>query len=135
LIGLFGKGQKNEQKKFVKLKKKQLKKLVKENQYDKVLKIGAEILEKDPDELDVLFILGGVFYMKGMFKKAISYFDKVLEISSYDSESLILKANALVKLGKLNEAKICCNKIKEIDPKNKGVEELMQKISEFENKM
>jgi tetratricopeptide (TPR) repeat protein len=128
LTGLFGKGAKNEKTKYLRSKKSELKKLVKDKKYDKVLKVGSEILEKSPHDLDVLFVLGGLHYMKGTFLKAISFFDKVLEISEFDPEALLLKANSHYELGQYKKSLICCEKIKEIDPKNKGVFELLAKI-------
>jgi len=126
LTGLFHKS--IEQKEIIK-RKKELKELVKDKQYDKVLQIGSELLEKRPDDLDVLFIVGSIYYMRGKHKTSISYFDKILDISSYDPETLLLKANALFELGQYNEAIKCCNKIQEIDPKNKAVLELLSKIN------
>ncbi len=128
MTGLFGKGAKNEKTKYLRSKKSELKKLFKDKKYDKVLKIGSEILEKNPHDLDVLFVFGGLHYMKGKFSKAISFFDKVLEISEFDPETLLLKANSHYKLGQYKKSLICCEKIKEIDPKNKGVSELLAKI-------
>ncbi len=90
MVGLFGKGSKNEKTNYLRSKKSELKKLVKDKKYDKVLKVGSEILEKNPHDLDVLFILGGLHYMKGKFSKAISFFDKVLEISEFDPDALLL---------------------------------------------
>jgi len=129
LVGLFGKGPKDQTKKQVSKKKSELKKLVKDKKYNEVLKLGAEILAKTPDDLDVLFILGSLFYMQGKLTKSISYFEKVLEISSYDPEALLLKADALFKLGKYEDSTACCNKIQEIDPKNKGAAELLEKMA------
>ncbi|MGQ0376300.1 MAG: tetratricopeptide repeat protein [Nitrososphaerota archaeon] len=126
MTGLFRKS--IEQKEIIK-RKKELKNLVKAKQYDKVLQIGSELLEKRPDDLDVLFIIGSIHYMRGKYKTSISYFDKILDISSYDPETLLLKANALFELGQYNEAIKCCNKIQEIDPKNKAVLELLSKIN------
>jgi tetratricopeptide (TPR) repeat protein len=126
LTGLFRKS--IEQKEIIK-RKKEIKGLVKEKQYDKVLQIGSEILEKRPDDLDVLFIIGSIYYMRGKHKTSISYFDKILEISSYDLETLLLKANSLFELGQYNESIKCCNKIQEIDPKNKAILELLSKIN------
>ena len=103
--------------------------LVKDKQYDKVLQIGSELLEKRPDDLDVLFIVGSIHYMRGKHKTSISYFDKILDISSYDPETLLLKANALFELGQYSESIKCCNKIQEIDPKNKAALELLSKIN------
>ena len=110
-------------------KKKELRKLVKKKQYDDALKIGAEILKKVPEENDVLFIIGGIYYMKNQYQTAISYFEKSLKIGSYDTDVLILKANAHHFLGQSKQAISCCNKIKEIDPKNKAVSELLSKIN------
>ena len=134
MVGLFGKRKKDETKGFIKNKKKELKKLVKEKKYNMVIKTGTQILDKNPDEFDVLFILGGVYYMRGDLKKAVLCLDKVLEIASYDSEALILKANCMIKLNHFKDAELCCKKIQEIDPKNKAVSELLQNISNQKNK-
>lgn len=128
MTGLFGNRSKNKDGKYLRSKKSELKKLVKEKKYSKILKVGSEILDKNPDDLDVLFVLGGLCYMEGKFSKAISFFDKVLEISSFDPEALLLKANSHFKLGEYKKSISCCGKIKEIDPKNKGVKELLEKI-------
>lgn len=126
MVGLFSKNPKNSEK--LSQKKKELRKLVKQKQYDAALKIGSEILQKVPDENDVLFIVGGIYYMKNQHQTAISYFDKALAIATYDTELLILKANSHYSLGEHKRAIQCCNKIKEIDPKNKAVAELLSKI-------
>ena len=64
--------------------------------------------------------------MQNKYKTAISYFDKTLEISSYDIDVLLLKAYSHQKLGEQKRAIQCCDKIKEIDPKNKSVSELLE---------
>jgi tetratricopeptide (TPR) repeat protein len=125
LVRLFGK---NPEIKQISQKKKELRKLVKQTQYDAALKIGSEILQKIPEENDVLFIVGGICYMKNQYKTAISYFDKSLKIATFDIEVLILKANSHYHLGENKQAIQCCNKIKEIDPKNKAVSELLSQI-------
>lgn len=125
MVGLFGK---NPEIKQISQKKKELRKLVKQKQYDAALKIGSEILQKIPEENDVLFIVGGIYYMKNQYKTAISYFDKSLKIATFDTEVLLLKANSHYHLGEHKQAIQCCTKIKEIDPKNKAVSELLSKI-------
>ncbi len=94
MTGLFGKGSKNKETESIRSKKSELKKLVKDKKYVKILKIGSEILEKNPHDLDVLFVLGGLHYMNEKFSKAISYFDNCLEIIEFDPDSLLLKANS-----------------------------------------
>lgn len=128
MVGLFSKNPKNSETKQISQKKKELRKLVKQKQYDAALKLGTEILQKIPYENDVLFIVGGIYYMKNKYKTAISYFDKALEIATLDIEVLTLKANSHYNLAENKQAIQCCNKIKEIDPKNKAVAELLSKI-------
>ncbi len=127
MTGLFG-GSKSTLEKKVAERKKELRKLVKQKQYEKALKVGNEILEKNPYEQDVLFIVGGIYYMENKLKIAISHFDRSLEIAEFDTELLLLKANAHFRLGELSQAKQCCEKIQEIDPKNIEVKELLEKI-------
>jgi tetratricopeptide (TPR) repeat protein len=133
LVGLFGLGSKDPTKKSISKKKKELRKLVKAKKYDSALRIGSEILQKNPDENDVLFIIGGIYYMKGKYRSAISYFEKSLEIATHDVEVLILTANSNFRLGNFKQAIICCETIKEIDPKNKAVEDLLEKIKSAKN--
>ena len=90
--------------------------------------MGSEILQKIPEENDVLFIVGGIYYLKNNYSSAILYFEKSLEIATFDIEVLILKANSHYYLGEHKQAIQCCNKIREIDPKNKAVSELLLKI-------
>ena len=128
MVGLFSRAPKDPQKKKNREKLKELRKLVKDKKYAEAIKIGTEYLKKVPENHDVLFIVGGIYYMKNKHKTAISYFEKALEIGSYDIDVLILKANAHYKLGENKNAIKCCDKIKEIDPKNKTVIELLKKI-------
>lgn len=127
-MGLFGKKSKNTQNKKAIELKKELRKLIKKKKYDDALKIGRKILEKVPHENDVLFIVGGIYYMRDQHKTAISFFERALEIGQYDTHVLLLKANSHFTLGDTTQCKACCEKILEIDPKNKGVEELYQKM-------
>jgi len=127
MTGLFRRSKSPLEKKIAE-RKKELKKLVKQKQYEKALKVGNEILEKNPYEQDVLFVVGGIYYMKHKLKTAISHFDRSLEIAQFDTELLLLKANAHFRLGELSQAKQCCEKIQEIDSKNKAVKELLGKI-------
>jgi tetratricopeptide (TPR) repeat protein len=123
MTGLFSKTSNN-----LSSRKKQLRRLVKKRQYGDALEIGLEILPKYPHENDVLSIVGGIYYMKGKFKTAISYFDRALEIGEYDIDVLLLKATCHLELDETKRAIQCCDKVKEIDPKNKTLKELLGKI-------
>ena len=129
LVGLFSRVPKDPQKKKNTEKIKELRKLVKEKKYDQALKTGREYLQQVPENHDVLFIVGGIYYIQKKYKNAISFFEKALDIGAYDTEVLILKANAHYFIGENKRAIQCCDKIKEIDPKNKAVSELLAKIN------
>lgn len=128
MVVFFKRAPKDPAKKKTIKRKKELRKFVKQKQYEKALKAGNEILENTPNDHDVLFIVGGIYYMQNKLKTAISYFDRALEIGEYDTDVLLLKANTHYKFGEVTKSIDCCQKIKEIDPKNKGVKELLEKI-------
>ena len=129
LVGLFSRTPKDPQQKKNVEKIKVIKKLVKKKKYDEALKSGTEYLKKNPNNHDVLFFVGGIYYMKNKYKTAISYFDKALEIGSYDIDVLLLKAYSHQKLGENKRTIQCCDKIREIDPKNKAVSELLEQLN------
>ena len=129
MIGFFSKTPKDLQQKENIQKFKELKKLVREKKYTVALKSGIEYLEKTPNHHDALFIVGGIYYMKNKYKTAISYFDRSLEIGSHDIDVLLLKAYSHQKLDENKRVIQCCNKIQEIDPKNKEVSKLLKQLN------
>jgi tetratricopeptide (TPR) repeat protein len=128
MVGLFSRTPKDPQKKKNIQKLKEIRNLVKEKKYDEALKTSTEYLKKVPHNHDVLFIVGGIYYMKNKYSTAISYFDKILEIATYDVAVLLLKAYSHQKLGENKKVIQCCEKIKEIEPKNKSVSELLKQL-------
>ena len=128
LTGLFSRSPKHPEKKKNVEMVKSVKTLVKEKKYAQALETGRKYLQKVPHNHDMLFIVGGIYYMQQKYKTAISYFEKALEIGSYDVEVLTLKANSHYFIGEIKNALQCCDRIVEIDPKNKSVLELREKI-------
>ena len=128
MVGLFSRVPKDPQVKENIQKFKEIKKLIKAKKYENALKLGIEYLKKNPYHHDVLFMVGGIYYMENKYKTAISYFEKSLEIGSYDVDVLLLKAYSHQKLDENKQAIQCCNKIREINPKNKKVSELLQQL-------
>lgn len=125
LVGLFSRTPKDPNLKKNAEKFKEFKKLAKQKKYDDALKSGTEYVRKVPNNHDALFTMGGIYYLKKKYKTAISYLDKSLEIGAYDVDALLLKAYSHQKLGENKRAIQCCEKIQEIDPKNKSVSELL----------
>ena len=107
---------------------KEFKRLVREKRYDQALRLGSEYLSKVPINPDVLFTIGGIHYMRNKHRTAISYFDRALEIGSYDTEVLLLKAYSHQRLGEPDAAIYCCKKIQEVDPDSKAAAELLRQM-------
>ncbi len=129
LVGLFSRTPKDPNQKRNQEKFKEFKKLAKQKKYDDALKSGTEYLRMVPNNHDALFTVGGIYYLKKKYKTAISHFDKALEIGSYDVDVLLLKAYSHQKLGENKRALQCCEKIQEVDPKNKAVSELLSQLN------
>ena len=129
MTGLFSREPKDPLKKQNVQKLKELKKLVKEKKYAEALKSGTDYLRKVPNNHDVLFTVGGIYYLKNKHRTAISYFEKALQIGTYDIDVLFLKAYSHQKLGENKRAMQCCEKIKEIDPKNKALLNLLDELN------
>jgi len=129
LVGLFSRTSNDPQIKKNVEKIKEIKKLVKQKKYAEALKSGTQYLEKVPHNHDVLFTVGGIYYLKSKYKTAISYFDKALEIGSYDVDVLLLKAYSHQKLGENKRVIQCCDKIREVDPKNKAMSKLLESLN------
>ena len=128
LVGLFSRTTKNPELKNNIKKFKEFKKLLKAKKYDESLKAGIELLKKVPNHHDALFMVGGIYYLQNKYKIAISYLDKSLNIGAYDVDVLLLKAYSHQKLGEDKQVIPCCEKILEIDPKNKAVSELLRQV-------
>ena len=129
LVGLFSKTPKDTKSKNNIKKFKEFKTLLKAKKYDESLKAGIELLKKVPNHHDALFMVGGIYYLKNKYKTAISYFEKSLDIGAYDVDVLLLKAYSHQKLGENKRAISCCEKILEVDPKNKSVFELWEQLN------
>ena len=128
LVGLFNRTPKDPDLKNNIKKFKEFKKLLKEKKYTAALKSGTELLRKVPNHHDALFMVGSIYYLKNKYGTAITFFDRSLEIGEYDIDVLLLKAYSHQKLSENKRAIQCCEKIKEIDPKNKSVQQLLAEL-------
>ena len=57
--------------------------------------------------------------------------DKTLEIGEYDIDALSIKASVYIHQKNKTHAILCCDKIREIDPKNKTLKEIEGEIEKF----
>ena len=108
--------------------KRKLKKLVKEGEYKQAVEFGKSLEKQNPNDPDLLFIMGSIFYILKDAKSSLHYFDKVLAINEYDTEALFLKANVHVSLQEYDTAADCCRKVLEVDPENMESRDLLKQL-------
>ncbi len=111
--------------------KRRLRKLVKEGEYKEAVEFGKSLEEKNPNDADLLFIMGGLFYILKDAKPALNYFDRVLEIIGIDQETLLLKANVHVFLKEFDIAIECCNKVLEVNFDNMEARNLLERLQNY----
>lgn len=108
---------------------KEFKGYVRDKKYDEALRCGSEYIRKIGDHNhDLFFTMGAILYMQKRYEKSLSYLDRALEIGSYDTEALLLKARAHMVLGQKSQAARSCRKIQEVDPKNEEAAGMLEKI-------
>ena len=112
--------------------KRKMRKLVDDGDYEGALELGHSLEKEKKYQHDeqLLFIIGSVYYILGDADNSLKYLDKSLEIDSYDTEALLLKANVHMHLKEKETAIDCCRKILFIDEENWQVKDL---LSDLEN--
>jgi tetratricopeptide (TPR) repeat protein len=108
--------------------KRKLKKLVKEGDYKKAVELGESLIKKNPNDEDLYFMMGSIFYILKDAKMSLHYFDKFLEFKEYDPEALNLKANVHVFLKEYDTAIECCKKVLGKDPENNEARNLLKQL-------
>ena len=108
--------------------KRKLKKLVKNGDYKEAVAFGKSLEEKNPNDPDLLFIMGSIFYILKDAKTSLNYFDRVLEINDSDKETLLLKANVHIFLKEFDIAMDCCSRVLEDDPDNMEAKNILERI-------
>ena len=116
---------------FNKNPKRHLRKLVKEKKYDEALLYGHNIEKKLEHDPDIAFIIGTIYFIKGDAQKTLVYMDKSLEIGEYDIDALSIKASVYIHQKQKTNAKRCCEKIREIDPKSKTLQQIEDEITKL----
>ena len=102
-----------------------------EKKYDEALEYGHGIEKKLEHDPDISFIIGTVYYIKGDSEKTLEYMDKTLEIGIFDLDALAIKASVYLNLKNKDKVIECCNKIKELDPKNKSLLEIEDELKKI----
>ena len=99
--------------------------------YDEALEYGHGIEKNFEHDPDIAFIIGTIYYIKGDSQKTLEYMNNVLEIGIFDLDALTIKASVYLNLKNKEEVIECCNKIKELDPKNKSLIEIEEELKKI----
>ena len=115
---------------FFRFPKRKLRKLIQQGEYEKAVEFGKSLEEKFAKDPDYLFIMGTLFYIVEDAKRALFYFDKVLEINTDDVEALHLKANVHLHLKENEIALKCCERILKKDPKHREAQQIIDALED-----
>ena len=108
--------------------KRHLKKLIKEGEYPEAIRYGKSLESEYSDDHDFMFIMGSVYFIVEDAKKALSYFEKALQLDNDDVETLTLKTNVHLALEQKDEAIDCCKQILKLQPKNSEAQGLLEEL-------
>ena len=116
---------------LIKQARKEKNTLEREKKYDEALEYGHEIEKKLEHDPDIAFIIGTIYYIKGDSEKTIEYMNSVLDIGEFDLDALAIKASVYLNLKNREKVIQCCNKMKELDPKNKSLLEIEEELKKI----
>ncbi len=85
---------------------------------DKALETYKSALEASPDDKDLIFNLGRLYYMQSNYEKAIEYFGKVLSADSTDFDANINIGNSYIQLKKFKESLPYLERATRLQPDN-----------------
>ncbi len=68
--------------------------LIQKGKFDRAEKVCLTVLEENPDNLDILFILGGIYFKNGEYEKALGLFKRFLRVKK--EEQIRPKFNPLI---------------------------------------
>jgi len=95
-------------------------------QYNKVLEIN-------PQNSQVNYWVGMIYYNKKDYQTALTYFDKVLALYPFDYSSLLMDAWTKYQLGKTIDAKAMFNKVMYISANDKSAAQGLSMIKDASN--
>ena len=86
--------------------------------WDKVIEVYVEILAIDPQNTLINYRMGGIYYERGQYEKAVDFLETVINLYPNDFDAVLLYAWTHFKMSRLKEAKVLFNKALLIKPNN-----------------
>jgi tetratricopeptide (TPR) repeat protein len=91
--------------------------------YEKGLGLLQEILQKKPQDQELLYNIADAYYRIGKYDDAINYWDKLLAIDKKNANSLYMIGLSYQKKGEKEKGQQLCDKAIEMDPSLKNLKE------------
>ena len=113
--------------------KRRLRKLVLEGEFREALELGKILEKKYPNDADLFFIIGSIYYLLGDAKKTLDYLDKSITINEKDPEVFVMKARLHIYQKDKKTALECFDKIRNMNPKHEDLQELLDGLEELSN--
>jgi len=108
--------------------KRRLKKLIREGEYAEAIELGNSLESKFSDDPDYMFIMGGIYVILQDSKKALTYFEKAVQLDDNDVDTLKLKTDMHLALQQKDKAIDCCKQILKLEPKNFQAQDLLDEL-------
>ena len=108
--------------------KRNLRKLIKEGEFEEAIALGNSMEEKYQYDPDFIIIMASVFYILQDPKKTLQYLDRVLEINEHDTDALGLKLRVHQHFKENSKVVECCKKILEIDSDAYDVKAILDEL-------
>jgi len=84
-------------------------------------------VESDPDNIDTIVNLAGLYYQSDQYDEAIKLYEEILNILPSDIESLLMISNCYFKQGNYESAVIGFQSVLRFDPGNEDAKMNLQK--------
>ena len=94
-------------------------------QFDNGEKELLAILDKKPDNKEMIRDIAEAYYKQKMYDKSLNYLQKLLEMDTKDGKALYQAGLCFQKKGQKNKGEGMCDKAIEIDPSLSGLRQKM----------
>lgn len=91
--------------------------------WDEVVTVYNQILTNSSHNTRAMYYLGTIYYNRGQFDKAITYFKQIVDLYPFDYDGLLMYGWTNLRLGNKKDAKILFQKVLLNRPKDNSAKE------------
>jgi tetratricopeptide (TPR) repeat protein len=91
--------------------------------YEKGLALLQEVLQRKPQDMELLYNIADAYYQTGKYDDAINYWDKALALDKTNANALYMIGLSYQKKGEKEKGQQLCDRAIQMDPKLKSLKE------------